>query len=235
MTGVIAPSREIVDPVLLRLPAAAWRALAPLGITGTAALTAGAFAAAWFGPGSPLVPLLIAAGTVAPAAWAIGSLLGRLFECPPVSYGRRLRIVAVGVGIPAIAVAWSMLTAAVAAVAATPFFPVLAVAATLVAVLCAVIAVVAVPVGAMRDDVTLRTVATVSAVAALRRPVGPLAALAATAALAWMGLTWFGGLLLLVAPLLLVLAVAAAWPVATASGVALPPLAPARRPSRGES
>jgi hypothetical protein len=235
MSGVIAPPRATIDPVLLRLPAAAWRALAPLAVTGTAALAAWAFATAGFGPGSPLVPVLVAVCCAFPAAWAIGSLHDRLFDRPPVRYGRRLLLTLLGAGIPAIAFAWSFLTAVVAEAATVPLFPVLALAAAIVAVLCAMVAVVAVPIGAMRADVSLRTLVTVSAVAALRRPLGPLAALAASAALAWLGLTWFGGLLLLVAPLLIVLSAAAAWPVATATGVALPPLAPARRPARGES
>lgn len=235
MTGVTAPVRGSIDPVLLRLPGAAWRALAPLGVTGVTGLAAWAFATALLGPGSPLVPVLVVGASAFPAAWALGSMHDRIFDRPPARYGRRLTLMLLGAGMPAVAVAWSMLTAAVAEAAAVPLFPVLAVAATLVAVLCAIVAVVAVPVGAMRDDVSLRTLVTVSAVAALRRPAGPLAALAASSALTWLGLTWFGGLLLFVAPVLMVLAVAAAWPAATASGVALPPLPPARRPARGES
>lgn len=235
MTDTATQARPGIDPVLLRLPAAAWRALAPLGLTGAATLVAWTFGAAWLGTTSPLLPVLVVVAAAAPAAWALGAVHAQLFDRPPVRYPRRLLLVLLGGGVPVVAASWSMLTAVVADAAGAPFFQVLAVAASLVAVLLAAVAVVAVPVGAMRDDVGLVTLVTVSAVAALRRPAGPLAALAVTAAVVWLGLTWFGGLLLLAAPVLILLSVAAAWPAATASGVALPPLVPPRRPARGES
>lgn len=224
-----------VDPVLLRLPAAAWRALAPLGVTGAAALAAWAFGGALLGPASPLVPLLVVAACAVPAAWALGALHDRIFDHAAVRLRRRVLAVAVGAGAPAVLLAWSQVTSAIAASAAVPLFAVLAFAALLLSAAVALVAVVAEPVAALRDDVGLRTVAVVCAVAAVRRPLGPLAALAVSAAVAWLGLTWFGGLLLLAAPLLVLLSVAAAWPVAAASGVALPPLVPGRRPARGES
>ena len=228
-------SSSPVDPVLRRLPGAAWRALAPLAVAGVIGLAGWVFGSALFGPGSPVVPPLVAAACALPTAWALGALHDGLFDRAAVRLRRRVLAVAVGAGAPALLLAWAQLTSAVAASADVPLFPVLALAAVLLAAMFSLIAVVAVPVAALRDDVSLRTVAVVCAVAALRRPLAPLAALAASGAVGWLGLSWFGGLLLLVAPLLVLLAVAAAWPAAAAVGVALPPLAPVRRPARGES
>ncbi|MBS0023749.1 hypothetical protein [Microbacterium paraoxydans] len=238
VTGVTAGEGSgpaAVDPVLRRLPAAAWRALAPLAVTGATGLAAWAFGAALLGPGSPAVPVLVVAACATPAAWALGALHDGLFDHAAVRLRRRVLTVAVGAGAPALLLAWAQLIGVVAGVAEVPLFPVLALAAVLGAAALSVVAVVAVPVAALRDDVSLRTVAVVCAVAALRRPLAPVAALAVPIAVAWLGLTWFGGLLLLVAPLLVLLSVAAAWPVAAESGVALPPLTPGRRPARGES
>jgi len=224
-----------VDPVLLRLPAAAWHALASLGATGIAVLLSWALGAASLGPASPLMPLIIVAAGAAPAAWALGALSDRLFDRASVRYRRRFAAVILGAGAPAVLLSWTMLVTDIAKTTASPAAAVLALAGVLASVVVALVAVVLVPVAAERGDAGPRTLLIVASVAALRRPFAPLGALAVTGTVAWFGLTWFGGLLLLAPPLLVVLSVAAAWPTASAIGVSLPRLTSVRRPSRGES
>lgn len=225
MTAALETSAPL-DPVLRRLPAAVWQALPSLAVAGVLSLGAGTAAAWLLGPSSPLMPLATALPTAPAMAWAIRSLHRSLFDTPTGAWLRGLGLASAALAGPAALAAWSVLSAAVADASRSVFFQTIGVAAALAAVVLAVLMVVALPVAQLRPDVRLRSVLAMAVLAVARRPLGPLAALAVPLAVGWLGVTWFGGLLALVAPVLILLLVAAAWPTARSAGVAMPPLTP---------
>ncbi|WP_157001036.1 hypothetical protein [Agromyces laixinhei] len=220
----------IIDPVLQRLPAAAWRASPALAVSGVVPLLVFVLVGWLLGPGSPSVWILVGLLSAPVVVWAMGRLQGELFELgdqrPDLM--RRLVVAEVFIGAPCLLAAWSTFAAAVAASAGSVLFEVLAVAGTVLTVVSVLIAVVALPIGTARADVTVRTIALASFLAGARRPLGPIAAVAMAVAIGWLGLTWFTGLLVFVVPVAVVFAVGGAWPTATAFGISLPPLAPSR-------
>lgn len=216
-----------VDGLLRRLPAAAWRSLAPLVVAGVSTGAAWGTASWMFGS-APLVGVIVAAVSVVPVTWAVTTLNGELFDRERPSLARRSVVVLVFSLAPCLFAAWSGFTAAVAEPARALLLQIVAVAAVVAAVLAALVGVVAVAVGSVRDDVRVPTVALVALLATLRRPIAPVSALLAGGAVAWLGLTWFSGFVFLAAPVLIVLAVPAGWYAASAFGVSLPPLAPLR-------
>ncbi|WP_022889515.1 hypothetical protein [Agromyces italicus] len=225
-----AGGHAAVDPVLRRLPSAAWHTLPALAILGVVNVAAYVGAGWLLGPGSPLTWIAVGVVVAPPLAWAIDRLQGELFELDDRRPGLGSRLAVAWTCTLALCVlaAWSSFVAAVADASGSPFFQVLAVAGTVLVAVAALVAAVAVPLGSTRADVRVRTIVLVAFLAAVRRPLGPIAAVAATAAVVWLGLTWFTGLLALAASVFAVLAVACAWPTLTAFGVALPPLAPLR-------
>ncbi|MBM7832142.1 small-conductance mechanosensitive channel [Agromyces cerinus] len=218
------------DPVLQRLPAATWRSSPALVVAGVVPLLAYVLAGWVLGPAAPAAWVLVGLLSAPAVLWAVDRLHGELFDLEDTRPGltRRLVVVGVFISIPCLLAAWSTFAAAVAASSGSVFFQVLAVAGTALTVVSVLIAVVAVPIGTVRADVTVRTIALASFLAGARRPLGPIAAVATAAAVAWLGFTWFGGLLVFVVPVLVVFAIGGAWPTATAFGISLPPLAPTR-------
>lgn len=228
MTVTAREAIGAADPVLLRLPGAAWRALPSLVTLGLVVFGAWILAVSFFGPVGVLTPVSVAAAAVLPTSWTLGSVQREIFDDPTV-WPRRTLLVVLALMVPAFVAGWSIFTASVAAVSSSGFFAGLAVACALAALVVALIAVVAVPIGAMRSDVGISSVIRVAAVAAVRRPLASLTALVVPTVLTWAGLAWFNGLLLLVAPVLILLAVPAAWSTGSALGVTLPRLSPLRR------
>ncbi|MCD2443607.1 hypothetical protein LQ757_15110 [Agromyces sp. SYSU K20354] len=229
--GRAADESPVVDPVLRRLPGAAWRSLPALAVLGVAVVAAYVGAGWLLGPSSPLAWVAVGIVAAPAVAWAVDRMQGELFELDDrrPGVGRRLVVVWTCTLAPCLLAAWSSFVAAIADSSGSPYFQVLAVAGTVLVVVVALVAVVAIPVGTMRGDVRVRTIVVMSFLATIRRPLGPLAAIVVTVAVVWLGLTWFTGLLALAAPVFAVLAVAAAWPTVTAFGVALPSLTPQRR------
>lgn len=237
MTGVIA-SVGPGDLVLLRLPGAAWRALPVLAVcgVGTAGVTT---LAVWVTAWMPVLAMSLAAVLVSPLfAWAVDAVHRQLFaERTHVPRGRRALAAGIGCVVPAMFATWSTLAAGLAEATQSSPLQVLAVAALVAAAVCAAVAVVAIPLADVRDDAALRSIVAISFVAVARRPLGAIAALGCAAAVVWLGLTWFAGLLVLAAPVLIVLMVGAAWTTAVAAGVDLPMLPlirPRHRPTNGE-
>ncbi|MDF0513712.1 hypothetical protein PX701_08765 [Agromyces sp. H3Y2-19a] len=220
-----------VDPVLRRLPAAAWRSLPALAVLGVAVVAVYAAAGRVLGPASPITWIVVAALAAPGLLWAVDRLGAELFELggERPGFGRRLLVVAVFAVAPCMLAAWSALVAVVAEASGSVAFQVLAVAGTALAVVAALVAAVAIPVGVVRADVRLRSIVAMAFIAVVRRPLGPVSAVVAAAAVVWLGLTWLTVLLAIAAPVFVVLAVGCAWPTAAAVGVALPPLVPLRR------
>lgn len=216
------------QPVLRRLPAAAWRALPTLASTGVASVGLWWLIAGALGPASPaFVPAALVIATPG-AALAIDAVQREVFD-DGSGHRRRWRPVwlaslcAAATGAFA---AWSTIAGAVAVAAESALFQVTAVTAAIAAAVVTIIAAVAIPVATARKDASARAVLIAATIAGVRRPFPPIAAVAASAAIGWLGLTWFAGLLVFVVPVFAVVAVAAAWSSAPPIGVALPPLSP---------
>jgi len=219
-----------MDPVLRRLPAATWRALPALAVLGLTTLLAFVGSALTLGLAAPWTPAVVGVVSAPVALWALDSLQGEIFDQAPESGGwlRRLLLVEVLIAVPTALAAWSGFVAEIAETAGSIFFQILAVAAAFASLATALLAVVAIPLANIRRDVGVRAVLIASIIAIGRRPLASTAALLTGAALTWLALTSFTGLFLFVAPLLVILAVAAAWSTVARVGVTLPPLAPLR-------
>ena len=216
------------DPLLVRLPIAAWRALPALVLGGVGALLAGTGAVWALGPSSPWVPVLAGAAVAPLLAVAVSALQSALFvptEAAP-SWRRRILASEAAVVIPALAAGLGLLAGQVSGETGIPLFSVVGVAGLLAAAVVALVAAVALPVALRRGDVGLRSVVVAAGAAVIRRPLAALAALAATAAVAWLGLSWFAGVLALVLPVLAVLVVPASWTTVRPSGVDVPDTLP---------
>lgn len=222
-----------MDPVLRRLPGAAWRSLPALAVAGVVAVGAWWVAGWMLGVDSPVVS--IAAGLVcgAMAAVAVDAVEREVFDLGRGG-SRRWRSAALAMAVGAVAgglAAWSTFAAVVAEAAASALLQVTAVASAVAVAAVIIVAAVALPVVAARPDATARAVLIAGVVAVVRRPLPSVAAVLCSAAIAWLGLTWFAGLLVFVVPVFATLAVAAAWSSAAPLGVALPPLSPLARRS----
>lgn len=211
------------DPILIRLPRTAWRSLPALAVAGVgiALIVAGI---GWLFASVPVLVPLLSVLTAAPVfAWIVDVVHAELFEDRVQTTVRRRMLVTAAAGMPpAILGVWSIVLADTANLAESWALQVLAVMAVMVAVVAAAVAIVIVPLASMRADVGLDSIAILALLAVIRRPLAPLAALACAGALTWLGLTWFGGLLVLVAPVLCVLMVAATWSMVPAVGVKVP-------------
>jgi len=235
--GVVVPviaARQAGDELLRRLPRAVWRALPALASSGVATLLIGVAVIWALGPASAWTPVAVGVLAAPLAAWAIDAVHGELFaEHRRVAWTRRLIVSELAVGVPTLLASSSLVASAAAEHAHLVAFQVVAVAGTLAVVVTSAVAVVMLPLGLVRGEVRLRSLVAVCAVATVRRPLAAFSTLAAASVIAWLGSTWFAGILIACAPALGVLAVAAAWATVVPFGVTLPELIPLR--TRGRS
>ena len=234
------------NAVLRRLAGASWRALPTLALVGVGAVCAWWLVAWLLGPGSPAFALAASVIAMPAIAAAIDAVQRGIFDSVAERCGRgrwrHLTFAAAGGVVVGAFGALSVVSAAVAtsaasaplqigAVAATfaaasAPLQIGAVAATFAAASALAILAIAIPIVAARHDASVHAVLIASTVAAVRRPLLPFAVLLSSSAVAWLGLTWFSGLLVFVLPLFAVVSVAAAWSSVSPIGVALPPLTP---------
>lgn len=221
-------AQRTTDAVLGRLLAAAWPALPALAMAGFVSVAAATVSSWSLGPANPWTPLIAGVLTAPAALWAVDGLHAAAFDVPPQRTWRRGRLIRAELLVAVVTglASWSLLAATAAEASRGVLFQVLAVAGVILAVLAALVCSVALPVGALRGEIRLATVVRFALYATLRRPVGPLSALLTGGAVAWLGLTWFSGLLFLAVPVFLLVGVVSAWPTAAASGLVLPDLLP---------
>lgn len=211
--------------MMIGLARASWRALPALGFAGVSALAVWWVACWLFGVGSPFSLVAVGLGTAPLVVLAVDAVHAQFFDLDnsrPANK-RRLLVVSIGLGAPAITAAWSVFAAAVATAARSPLLQISSVAASLAFVVFLAIGAVAVPLGLARGDSSIRAVFVAAALAAMRRPLPPIAAVLTATAVGWIGMTWFGGLLVFVLPIFVIVAVAASWSVVPCVGVRLPP------------
>lgn len=218
------------NAVLRRLAGASWRALPTLALVGVGAVCAWWLVAWLLGPGSPAFALAASVIAMPAIAAAIDAVQRGIFDSVAERCGRgrwrHLTFAAAGGVVVGAFGALSVVSAAVATSAASAPLQIGAVAATFAAASALAILAIAIPIAAARHDASVRAVLIASTVAAVRRPLLPFAVLLSSSAVAWLGLTWFSGLLVFVLPLFAVVSVAAAWSSVSPIGVALPPLTP---------
>lgn len=226
MTAVSVPEDTRADPVLARMRLASWRSLPALAALGLASLVGWYVFAALLGPARALAPVLVAVCTAPVLQWAIESIHSEVFAAIPAGgrYGRKLRRTLAVTGILAALAASTTINADLTAQSGQVYLVFVTVVALTVTVLAALVASVALPLALARPEVSLRAVAVASLLTVVRRPWGPAVAVLVPAALGWLGVTWFLGLLVFVAPAYAVLAVAGAWTSVGAIGVRLPEL-----------
>lgn len=211
------------DPILLQLPWAVWRSLPVLAVAGLGTALIVSVIGWLFGAAPALVPVLSVFGAAPGLAWSVDAVHRRLFgDRVQTTVRRRILVTAVAGMPPAILGTWSIVLAETANLTASWGLQILAVAAVLLASFMAAVAIIVIPLASMRADVGLDSIAIFAVIAVIRRPLAPVAALACAGALTWLGLTWFGGLLVLVAPVFCGLMVAATWSTMPAVGVELP-------------
>lgn len=214
-------SPDEVDGVLRVLGHATWRSLAPLTVLGVGSLLLSA-GALWTLGGSVAWSILPIGLLVSPLVlWALDKIHAELFELPDrPGYRVRQWRTSFLIGIPAFLSTWVMAVAPIAERSVWLAFGLIA-AVTMLAVVVLITS-VALPVAVIRGDVGLAAIVMCAFLALVRRPAAAIAAVIVPAVAAWLGLTWFAGLLIAVLPCFVVLSVAAAWTTVIAFGVSAP-------------